>query len=269
MQTDRRGRLYIHLPCSALFGRVGENRDKPKDGITSLFIYRVKRKKKKERSWRLVITTCSDRPTLIQPKKRKIIRRRMMMFLLLLLPRWPNEIFIQIKTVQPELGWQKKVSSSYKDISQSFHNLKSWSPTSPATHTSLDILSTSAVWLRSWCWGGKEEEEDWGSCLCKAVKVDDCIIRIQEMLAAFKPNETGQREKKRIWKKSKRELPFTVDLVNTANPFLFFGRVLSGDAVTYHVGGGGMSQPVFIVNSYIARNTAHNISRHDGPSWHC
>lgn len=70
MQTDRRGRLYIHLPCSALFGRVGENRDKPKDGITSLFIYRVKRKKKKREK----LTTGDNnllRPTDSHPTQKK------------------------------------------------------------------------------------------------------------------------------------------------------------------------------------------------------
>lgn len=135
------------------------------------------------------------------------------------------------------LAKKKKVSSSYKDISQSFHNLKSWSPTSPATHTSLDILSTSAVWLRSWCWGGE------GRRRLRIMSVQGSQSR---RLHNKNTRDVGRIQtqmkrarEKRIWKKSKRELPFTVDLVNTANPPLF--RVLSGDAVTYHVRGGDVT----------------------------
>ena len=62
-RTDVDDYMCVYLPCLAVL----ENRDKPKHGITSLFIYRVKKRKRKKerrrkkRSWRLVITTCSDR----------------------------------------------------------------------------------------------------------------------------------------------------------------------------------------------------------------
>jgi hypothetical protein len=139
------------------------------------------------------------------------------------------------------LAKKKKVSSSYKDISQ----LERAFTTSKVDHPQAQPHTHHWIYCRhqQFGWGADAGGGGEGRRRLRIMSVQGSQSR---RLHNKNTRDVGRIQtqmkrarEKRIWKKSKRELPFTVDLVNTANPPLF--RVLSGDAVTYHVRGGDVT----------------------------